>query len=360
MRKKAFSVQHSALSIRQAAYRIKKYTLHAIRYTLSKKGTSLVELLITLTVFSIIGAMMFSTYSTFLKQVTVERKKTKTELDIFNVSWPLIKEIETAGFGVPKTITPISEVGGELTIRSTAAGDSQYAGAWSYVIATTTTNGAVYGIDGTVGPGVPTGGKVVIVNILDKSRMGLDTVSTNASGGGYYYLTAGTSAYVNNVAYWSPYDAAATLPLEYYETKYSLRDYDPPSDPRPAMCAPDGAGATEKVKKLSRSVKDNNPGTTYFLPLLDCVRALAFRFGCIDASGNLTWQSGTDCGTAKLRLMKIGMIIQASAKGGASPATITLFEDLGAALASSTNLTNEQRNYKWRKLEQTITLKNQE
>ena len=132
------------------------YRMHDTRYTIQakdffscimhhascivnrgEKGTSLVELMIVLTIFSIIGAMMFSTYSTFLKQVTVERKKTKTELDIFNVSWPLIKEIETAGFGVPKTgncSTAIGLSGNVLTIHSTAAGDSQYAGAWSYVI----------------------------------------------------------------------------------------------------------------------------------------------------------------------------------------------------------------------------------
>ena len=322
-----------------------------------EKGASLVELLITLTIFSIIGTMMYSTYTTFLKQVTVERKTAKTELDIFNVSWPLIKEIETAGFGVPKTVTPISESGGELTIRSTAAGDNQFAGAWSYVISTTTgTRGSVYIPDGT-------NQRVVIINSLDKSLMGTTTVSDTPAGGsytGYSFLTATTSDYINNIAYWSPYDSTATLPLEYYETKYALRDYTS-SDPRPAMCAPDGAGATEKVRKLSRSVKDNDPGTTRFEPLLDCVRALAYRFGCINAStGNLTWQTGTSCGTSKLRLMKIGMIIQSSSKGASSPAAITLFEDLGAALTATTTLTQDQRNYRWRKLEQTITLKNQE
>ena len=47
-------------------------------------------------------------------------------------------------------------------------------------------------------------------------------------------------------------------------------------------------------------------------------------------------------------------------KGRFFSSDITLFEDLGAALTATTTLTEEQRNYKWRKLEQTITLKNQE
>lgn len=360
MRRKAISYQLSAVrnKVQQSAFSEKQnlFTYSPIHLFTNKKGTTLVELIVTLAIFSVIVSMMYSTYSTFLKQVTIERKTAKTELDIFNVSWPLIKEIETAGFGVPKTVTPISESGGVLTIHSTAAGDSQYAGAWSYV----TPAAAVYGIAGTAKPGVPTGENVVIINNLDKSRLGLTSVSTNDAGGGYYYLTDTTSNYMNNVAYWTPYDSAATLPLEYYETKYSLREYTS-SDTKPGMCAPDGAGATEKVQKLSRSVKDNNPVTTNFQPLLDCVRALAYRFGCINAStGNLTWQTGTNCGTAKLRLMKIGMVIQSSTKGASSPAAIILFEDLGAALAESTPLTTEQRNYRWRKLEQTITLKNQE
>lgn len=358
MRIKAISYQLSAVrnKIQRSAFSEKQnlFTYSPIHLFTNKKGASLVELMITLAIFSIIGAMMYSTYSTFLKQVTVERKTAKTELDIFNVSWPLIKEIETAGFGVPKTITPISESGGVLTIYSTAAGDSQYAGAWSYV----TPAGAVYGIEGTAGPGVPTTGpdvNVVIINTLDKSRMGLTSVTADAAGGGYYYLTD-TTSYINNVAYWSPYASAGDL--EYYETKYSLRDYDPASS-KPAMCAPDG-GATEKVRKLSRKSSKTTAGANY-QPMLDCVRTLAYRFGCINAStGNLTWQTGTDCGTAKLRLMKIGLVIQSSAKGASSPETITLFEDLGTSLVDETTLTADQRNYRWRKLEQTITLKNQE
>ncbi|MFA4829020.1 MAG: prepilin-type N-terminal cleavage/methylation domain-containing protein [Thermodesulfovibrionales bacterium] len=345
MRRKAISYQLSAI---RSALCFTRYTLHATRYTLSKKGTTLVELIVTLAIFSIIVTMMYSSFSTFLKQVTIERKVAKTELDVFNVSWPLIKEIETAGFGVPKSGTcgtAISESGGVLTIHSTAAGNDQYAGAWSYV----TPASAVYGVAGTAMPGVPTGEKVVIINNLDKSRMGLTSVTTNDAGGGYYYLTDTTSNYMNNIAYWTPYVSGTDL--ECYETKYSLTAYNPASS-KPATCAE----LTQKLSRSSSKTTTENPD-----PLLDCVLTLAYRFGCINAStGNLTWQTGTSCGTSKLRLMKIGMVIQSSTKGTSSPATITLFEDLGAALAASTTLTTEQRNYRWRKLEQTITLKNQE
>jgi len=350
MRRKAISYQLSAVrnKVQQSAFSEKQnlFTYSPIHLFTNKKGTTLVELIVTLAIFSVIVSMMYSTYSTFLKQVTIERKTAKTELDIFNVSWPLIKEIETAGFGVPKTGTcgtAISLSGSVLTIHSTAAGDDQYAGAWSYV----TPAAAVYGVAGTAMPGVPTGKNVVIINNLDKSRLGLTSVTTTDAGGGYYYLTDTTSNYMNNVAYWTPYVSGTDL--ECYETSYYLYN----SGAAPAMCE-------SNTWTLGRKVSTTAGGGTV-QPLLDCVLTLAYRFGCINAStGNLTWQTGTNCGTAKLRLMKIGMVIQSSTKGASSPATIILFEDLGAALAESTTLTTEQRNYRWRKLEQTITLKNQE
>ena len=217
-----------------------------------EKGTSLVELMIVpYHIFSIIGAMMFSTYSTFLKQVTIERKKTKTELDIFNVSWPLIKEIETAGFGVPKTgtCTPaisLDSINNVLTIHSTAAGDGQYAGAWSYVYNISTTCGSVYTVAGTTGSAIPAG-NVVIINSLDKSRLDRASVGDPTATAGYNFVVACSTDHINNVAYWTPYES--TGDLECYETDYSLRDYEPASS-KPAMCAPDGTGA--KVQKLSR------------------------------------------------------------------------------------------------------------
>ena len=109
--------------------------------------------------------------------------------------------------------------------------------------------------------------------------------------------------------------------------------------------------------------------------MLDCVfgadsstpadLGVNYRFGCISSSGNLTWQTGTNCGTSKLRLVKIGFIVQSSSRRDVLSTTpITLFEGLrdsvGNSLAVAIDLTTDQRYYKWRKVEQTITLKNLE
>ncbi|MBI5203606.1 MAG: prepilin-type N-terminal cleavage/methylation domain-containing protein [Nitrospirae bacterium] len=348
MRIKAFSVQRSAFSEKQNLF-----TYSPIHLFTNKKGATLVELIVTLTIFSIIVTMMYSSYSTFLKQVTAERKTAKTELDIFTVSWPLMKDIETAGFGVPKTgtCTPaLSESGGALIIHSTAAGkntfDDTNAGAWSYVYNISTTCGSVYTVSDTVKSGIPSG-NIVVINNLDKTRMGLTSVGGATGTANYNFVTACTTDYINNVAYWTPYIGGTDL--ECYETKYKLTDLTSTS---PKMC-------TTGTKILSRSASKTT--TEDYDPILDCVLTLAYRFGCIDSSGNLTWKTNaTSCGTAKLRLMKIGMVIQSSTKGASSPVRMDLFEDIGSSFVVATTLTTEQRNYRWRKLEQTITLKNQE
>ena len=58
--------------------------------------------MITLVIFAVVISMIYSVFNAFIKQATSERKTAKTEMDVINVAWPLLKEIQTAGFGVPK------------------------------------------------------------------------------------------------------------------------------------------------------------------------------------------------------------------------------------------------------------------
>lgn len=297
----------------------------------NRKGTSLVELMVSLVIFSLVVSSMYSVYNALLKQATTERKVAKTEFDVINVAWPLLKEIQSAGFGVPSSgscANAISVSGNELTIHSTAAGDSEHAGKWSYADAACNVTG------------LPTSGEndVVVINILDRTRLGTTKVnSTNQ-------LASCTETNKNNVAYWIPSGGT----LECYETIYSLYN----SGVAPATCA---AGTTT----LGRSASTTAGGGVN-QPMLDCVRDLDYRFGCIDSSGNLTWQASTNCGTSKLRLMKVGAIVQSSLRRDSQvPAPITLFEDLSGQ-SKTVTLTTEQRYFKWKKIEQLITLKNLE
>ncbi len=302
----------------------------------SDKGSSLIELLITLAVFAVVTAMIYSVFSGFLKHATTERRVAKTELDLVNVSWPLIKELQSAGFGVPTSGTCLpaepSVSGSEITIHSTAAGDDQDAGAWSYVSGSNCAT--------TIGPNK----HVVVINSLDNSF--LVSTGTDASGN----LSSCTSDYKDAVAYWTPLVSAGEL--ECYETKYALMAYI--TADRPAACAP---GA--EIQKLSRSVARTT--TTSYQPVLDCVRDSDYRFGCVDVNGNLNWRTDPICGTSKLRLMKVGLIVQSSTRRDTQvQADVNLFEDLGSTLKKTVTLTNDQRYYKWEKREILITLRNLE
>lgn len=325
-----------------------------------KRGVTLVELMITLVIFSVVISMIYSVFNAFIKQATSERKVAKTEMDVINVAWPLLKEIQSAGFGAPKysctsttqcdchinvTGTESATVSRTLTIHSTSAGDDQHAGKWSYISGTTCD---VTGLPVKAEEDSVNNRRVVVINNLDKTRIGYSYVKETAS------QLNSCGSFEGHIAYWMANTNAepASPQLGCYETEYSLDT----STAAPATCA-DG------TKSLKRSVSTVG-GTGTAQPILDCVLYVTYRFGCISSSGALTWQTGTDCGTSKLRLVKVGMIVQNSMRRDFQGAnTITLFEDLGTTLQRQIDLdaiNTSLRFYKWRKLEQTIILKNLE
>lgn len=312
-----------------------------MRFSKDKKGFSLIELLLAMAIFSVIMAAVYSVYMAILKHATIERKITKTELDVITAVWPFVKEVHTAGLGVFSSgnCTPaINFSEGVLTIHSTASGDSKEAGKWSHV-----------GEDCEVNE-ISNGENVVVINAGNKEYMGKGSVE----GGKVNPCKKDFYENASSIAYWVPPKI-----LECYETKYSMRNYE--SGTRPVMCGP----ATQKV---SRSVSNTGDSTSY-QPMLDCVfgkdpqgdEGLNFRFGCISAAGDITWRADTNCGTSKLRAVRIGILIQSSPKLDIqAPVTVTFFEDIDPSLRVTINLSEEQRYYKWRKIEQTIPLRNLE
>ncbi len=309
-------------------------------------GFSLIELLTALMLLGIVTAMIYSVFAGFNRYASSQRKTVKTELDLVNVYWPMTKEIESAGFGVASSGTTtcvqsnaISVSGSEVSIHSTATGDKTLSGAWGYVSGATCSTG----ITAAESPD----NNVLLLGSLDKKYVRKTTV--NAEGN---LTDCNSTDDSGRIVYWIPSASA----LECYETRYSLRDYTT-DDPAPKTCAPG-------TLKLSRSAQSTT--TTNYQPMLDCVRDLDYRFGCIDASGALTWMTSlsnplTDCGTAKLRLIKVGLVVQSSEKQTTQvPASITMFEDLSSSFTKTITLTSDQRYYRWKKREQTISLRNLE
>lgn len=313
----------------------------------ANKGATLVELLIVMGIFGMVLAAMMSQYVTLLKTTTAARKITKSENDVTNVVWPLFKEIESAGFGVPSKglysstsclpdtgRMPISLASGVLTIHSMAAGDKKGAGAWST-------------IDSNCGvTGIPDNEYVIVIDPVDRSRLGFSNVAGSRIADP---CPANATLWSSALAFWTPSGSGSN---ECYETKFSVSAYTT-ANPAPVMCA-------TGTNKVSRSASATSASS--YQPMLDCVLALDYRFGCINkTSGDLSWRSDISCtGTeGSLRLIRVGIIFQESPRADSQgDPTITLFSDLSSA--STINLTSDQRYYKWRRIERTIALRNLE
>lgn len=327
---------------------------------LNKQGFSLIELLVVVAMLGIILAVIFSEYIRVLQQAAVTRKVVKTETDIVNVVWPLFKEIESAGFGIPaKSMTgsgssctkandfsafKYDSANNRIIIHSTAVGDKKNAGAWSAIGSSCKVSG------------IPAGEYVAVINPSGMAELGWTSTLTSGTD---VILASCDPMWIDMIAYWTP----DTGGLECGEAFYRMTQYT--SSNKPAICAPSGSAADEKVGRLMRSIA-YNAGQDNSQPMLECIRDFSFRFGCISkTSGSLTWVTdAANCSgsTGDLRLVKIGMIVQESPADSSymAPTTITLFSDLGASLQKTVNIIPTQRNYRWRPIERTIVLRNLE
>ncbi len=334
-------------------------------------GTTLVELLVAMAIFGLILVVMLTLYATMIKTSASTRKIAKVEGEITNTVWPLFKEIESAGYGVPANsfggnCTPeISYTGGAangvFTIYTTATGTQTSAtqtgaGSWSFIIGPTCT--VCMAGTGCPGGGLNNGDNVSIINPSDKSSLGTTTVAGGALAG------CNAATWPGDIAYFvSPAGGPAG---SCFATSYTLYPsaIAPNSSAQPATCA---SGTNQLWRS---SVAAGNAAS--YQPMLDCVLAVSYIFGCIDTSGNVTWVKwpavGNTCpflnsnGNYNPRFVRIGLVVQDSNQNeysGTQPQpNIVLFSDTTIPYPVSLNATQEI--YRWRTIERTISLKNLE
>jgi prepilin-type N-terminal cleavage/methylation domain-containing protein len=305
----------------------------------NETGFSLLELLVVIGIIGVVLAVILSTYSTVVKQMATTRKMVKTEADLVNTVYPIFKEIESAGFGVPSNggaCQPAIKLNGaEVVIHSTGAGDEATSGLWSQISGS---NCAV---------NLPSGTNVVVIDPVGKKRVQMDTV-----GGGVLSSCSGSWQYM--LAYAIPSSGA----LECYETAYSLRAYAAADNPKPAICA-------TGTQRFSRSV-DVNADSRQWNGMLDCVLDARYVFGCVNKfTGAVTWRSDTNCNDDSgdlLRFLRMALIVQDSPKQDTqvAPAEYKLFSDTNLAVTISMTANPKLRLYRWRIIEKTIVLRNLE
>ena len=329
----------------------------------NQRGTSLVELMLAMAIFGLMLGIMFSLYATMIKTSASTRKIAKVEGEITNTVWPLFKEIESAGYGVPANsfggscAPEISYTGGAangvLTIYTTTTGTQTVGqtapGTWSFI-------GSLCSVSG-----FNAGDTVSIIDPSDKSSLGTTTVTI---AGGTLSLSGclPNSNWPGNIAYWIPPPGGGN---NCFATSYTLypATIPPNTTAQPATCA----AGTNQLWRSSVTVGN----AANYQPMLDCVLAVSYIFGCIDTSGNVTWvnwpATGNTCpllnsnGNYNPRFVRIGLVEQDSNQNeysGPQQNKIILFSD--TTVPYTVSLTTKQGKYRWRTIERTISLRNLE
>jgi len=323
-------------------------------------GFSLVELLAAIALVSIILAIIFPQFASIVRYSASTRKAVKTQSDVFSDLEQMFKEISSAGFGLPVTNANLSESvcvragnsavvidGKSLTVRSAGLGNKTGAGRWGVVDESVS---VLMSVSNVLPP--PDGSYVMVIDTVDASLRKLAIFKVVNSSGTLQLQTvkkyAPDDVIKHKIAYWIPTDSNSNI-CECYETKFYLDSYS--SSDKPSMCA-EGTS----VLKRDQDLPDGG-GTS---PVLDCVKELKFRVGCVDSNGNITWS--TSCKSSqKLKMVRLGMVVQSGVreKEVVFPSNLSLFGDLGSGSVIVT-LDEEERHYRWITAEKIISLPNVE
>ncbi len=311
-----------------------------------ERGFTLIELLVAIGITSIVMAIVYSAYVTFIKSSAIQGQSARQEM-ITQTSLPvMIKEIESAGFGLDMNIqenaaTPVVDdrdpanglvaSTNTITIRSDYAGDQMWSGAW----ATTDANGNV--VNWTMG-NIPADGTVKIV-VLDSNK--------NLQKGPVAYDA--TPMPINDIVY-KVKSGNSSNPPYYYITRYYL------GGTAPQDCATGTQNLERAVYDTEAGFQANNGGPQ---PIMSCVLAFEVRYGIWDGTKNtILWDTAPPSDFSLLRMVRIGMVVQKGTRDNTytAPAALTLFPDLGAN-AVAVSLNTAQRSYRWTIVDEKIALK---
>jgi len=94
-----------------------------------KRGMTLMELLVSMAIFAILGAGVFFLYRSFISQRIVQTTLVRTEGDLTYFQQYFSRLISSAGFGIPAEATDVLSGGGNsLNIRTLIAGQNRGTG----------------------------------------------------------------------------------------------------------------------------------------------------------------------------------------------------------------------------------------
>ncbi|MBI3398064.1 MAG: prepilin-type N-terminal cleavage/methylation domain-containing protein [Deltaproteobacteria bacterium] len=355
--------------------------------SLKQGGFSLIEILVSLVIFSVILSLVYIAYTTQLQTTTREYRISEAEMEIQIARNVIERDLNMAGYGLaddysaatnPAFTAPrVANASNNdinssdtLTMMGTALGiNSQQTQAWTYAI----TNDPSFTTDwGDARENVGANDRVVLMEPATKkllaqggawlfrydgTNLTFANRLTTTPGGVSIYPAVGTLLYGLYGAANSGDDALLTL-KPFYTVRYYL------GGTPPANCA---TGTFSLLRAESRT--DTSPGSGD--AILDCVLDFEVAFGLdtisTDGSGPINlWDNGGqtkakdyDPQTLKKRLKQIRVYILVQSgnldTNYTSLASIPVGDSL---LGTGRNVAITQQNYRWRLVTLSITPRN--
>jgi len=306
-----------------------------------KKGYSIVEILIVIAIMGILAGGILSAYRFIAKENAQRHLVAKQESDVNVLINQLLKDIESAGFGIDvDNLTLASLSTGTVQFPSLATREEALSGCWAFL-----KNGSLtiqsknfLGQDCQF----PSAWYVVLdpmsKKIITKSGQCVDSLCSDLTGmsGLAFYAT-------NNNNYQYP---------QSFMVKYNLSSTNLPKE-----CA---SGTYNLVKTLGTS---GYSGYQANQPVISCVFPSGFKVRAgIQSGGTIVYQdtiSSSDIQNGKFKLFRICLIMQIGARQNTVTTQPQFSTDCGGGpTIDSTWWNNTGRWYRWKVIEQDIALRN--
>ncbi len=306
-----------------------------------KKGYTIVELLVVISLSLILGAGFYTFYQSVVKENISKGSLAKREQDVYIMLEQVIKDFQSVGFGVDidnlkmtngsgcdlstdnPVLTKCSNGNNDtISFLSLSASDEVYSGCWGFI----DTNGNIkyynsYDILGR--PCQNINGKHLVLSTSKKKLTdSYDPTTLNPNYKNAYAFYVGNKTYPDD-----------------FKVKYFLDNTNLPKE-----CAP----GTYNLQKTTSTTS----------PVISCV--LNFKVRYIDTNNNLTDNFNIDTdplqNLKKLQGLKLCMIVQVGGRQS-TPENPPNYSSNGGCPIFNYNDSN-WRYYRWVVIEQTIPLKN--
>ncbi len=322
-----------------------------------KKGYSIVEILIVIAIMGILAAGILSAYRFIAKENVQRHLVAKQESDVSVLINQLLKDIETAGFGIDADTlasqTTLSA--GTLQFPSLATREEKWSGCWAVVdnsgrMKTQFNNKNIANYMGANCQLNSNYWFVILDPVTKKKKEDSNLCSQGLCNCGYGGDTC-ESVFYNTLAFYATNNNNYKYPQSFITT-YSLTSTNLPKE-----CA---QGTYNLVKTLGTS---GTPGYQANYPIISCLLQNSFKVRAgILSGGSITYQdsvSSDHIQNHNLELFRLCLIIQVGARQDTATTQPQFSTDCGGGpTIDSTWWNNTGRWYRWKVIEQDVPLKN--